>query len=235
MERRTRTFLEALVDDRVTRVAAYIFAIALAITLAVGITQNLFIWFEKKPPQPVASIDAWKLGMVTGTTGTATAFLVTLFVAQRNYRRSRQHIPNLTMNLTVERLPVSQSYDGLMLSLEAQNTGTGLCNIETVHWIVLTLAPYDDETVEDMIKEQEGDKRAKEPAFPWQRLAGRETSLYMTIEPGEKEQITQDFVIESEPTAIVAYAWVENASEPNATGGWLRRTIHIQQEGERNA
>ena len=82
------------------------------------------------PAKGIASIDVWKTGMVIGTAGTATAFLATLYVAQRNYLRGREHIPHLTMTLSVERVPVSMTYDVVVASLEAQNTGSGLCTVK---------------------------------------------------------------------------------------------------------
>lgn len=69
------------------------------------------MWRDAAPPKGIASIDVWKLGMVPGTVGTATAFLVTLYVADRNYRRSRENIPHLSMTLGLERAPTSQKYD----------------------------------------------------------------------------------------------------------------------------
>ena len=74
------------------------FALCLLITAAIAIAQNVYVWTANVPPQGLATIDAGRLGMVVGTSGIATAFLtaflVTLFGAERNYRRSREpHSP----------------------------------------------------------------------------------------------------------------------------------------------
>ena len=173
--------------------------------------------------------------MVTGTAGTATAFLVTLYVAQRNYRRSREHIPSLTMSLTLSRLPISESYDVLIATLEAQNTGTGLCKIGEVRWVVLALSPYDDQTVDKMSEEYEGASEEIPPSvFPWRSVREKNVKMEMTIEPSQTEQRTQEFVIESETKAVMVSAWAVNTSQPKLTEGWLRRTAHSQREGQAN-
>ena len=148
-----RTVLDAIADSWVPKAAGGAFALCLAFTLAIGITQNVYTWADATLPRWVASIDVWKLGMVTGTAGTAAAFLVTLYVADRNYRRGREHIPNLTMELEVVRAPVSLSYDAVILALNAKNTGTGLCRVDHMIWRLKVVSPYDDETVAELRQE----------------------------------------------------------------------------------
>ena len=80
--------------------------------------------------------------MIVGATGTATAFLATLYIAQRNYLLSGLHIPRLTMTLTVERFAVSERYGVLAAALSAQTTGTGLCRVNSKTWRVLVVSPY---------------------------------------------------------------------------------------------
>ena len=129
-----RTVLDAITGSWVPKAALTAFAASLAFALIIGITQNVYTWFNAVPPLGIASINVGQLGMVIGTTGTATAFLVTLYVADRNYRRGREHIPNLTMDLHVERVPASQSYVAVVVTLNAQNTGSGLCYVNQVRW-----------------------------------------------------------------------------------------------------
>ena len=111
METRLRSALEAVASHWLPRTAWILFATLILATAALGLTQNIYNWMGETPPKGIASIDVWKTGMVIGTAGTATAFLATLYVAQRNYLRGREHIPHLTMTLSVERVPVSMTYD----------------------------------------------------------------------------------------------------------------------------
>ena len=166
--------------------------------------------------------------MVVGTTGTASAVMVTLYVADRNYRRSKEHIPNLSMELQVQRVPASQLYDAVIVTLDAKNTGTGLCEIEEVQWSVGVLSPYDDSVVVEM--QDEFDNRPdddREYEFPWREVKRDSAKCIAEIEPNETEQITYDFTIPTEPFAIVVSAWVPNASEPKVAEGWYRRTVHV--------
>ena len=231
-----RNVLEALANSPIPRIALGLFAGVLLFTLGIGVTQNFFRWTDSRPPSAIASIDVWKLGMVTGTAGTATAFLITLYVTERNYRRGREHIPNLSMDLRVERVEVSEKYDLVMVTLKATNTGTGLCRVGHVDWAVKALSPYDDESVDEMVKEFEtvpdysqAEEGASDPQafeFPWHRIRQSTTFFSISIEPNETEELTQDFIIPAEISAIVASAWVENASVPKQTQGWYRRTAH---------
>jgi hypothetical protein len=235
-----RTVLEALANSRIPQIALGLFGGVLLFAVVTGGIQNVYRWTETRPPSIIASIDVWKLGMVTGTAGTATAFLITLYVTERNYRRSRGHIPNLSMDLRVERVPVSEKYDLVMVTLRATNTGTGLCRIGHVDWGVKALSPYDDEAVEEMLKEykpetdtpaaEEGTTDPQAIEFPWHEIEQETSSFPISIEPNETEELTQDFLIPAEITAIVASAWVDNVSDPKMTEGWYRRTAHSLKE-----
>ena len=169
--------------------------------------------------------------MVVGTSGTSAAFLVTLYVADRNYRRGREHIPGLTMDLQVRRVPASQSYDAVMVALNAKNTGTGLCRVDRVYWTLKALSPYDDESIEEMrldFGSAPEDDRAVE--FPWHMLQEEQMAQEVVIEPNETHQMTYDFIIPAEITSVVVSAWVANASEPKFAEGWYRRAVHINVE-----
>ena len=242
MGNEVRAALDALASSAIPKIALILFTGVLIFTVFVGVTQNVFRWTNSKPPSIIASIDVWKLGMVTGTAGTATAFLITLYVAERNYRRSREHVPNLSMDLRLERVPVSEKYDLVMVTLRATNTGTGLCSVGHVDWAVKALSPYEDEAVEEMLKEYKpetdtsaGEESLADPQaieFPWHGIEQETSSFPFTIEPNETEELTQDFIIPAEITAIVASAWVDNVSDPKMTEGWYRRTAHTLKETE---
>lgn len=226
-----RTVLDAIAGSWVPKSALIAFAAFLGFTLAIGITQNVYTWAGIAPPQGIASIDVWKLGMVTGTAGTATAFLVTLYVADRNYRRGREHIPSLSMEMQVVRVPASESYDAVIVTLNAKNTGTGLCQIERVQWALKAVSPYDDESIEEMQRDFEGAPDGEQDIeFPWHSVKEETVAEGIVIEPNETEQMTHDFIIPAEITAVVISAWVSNASEPREAEGWYRRAVHTIEE-----
>ena len=79
--------------------------------------------------------------MSVGTCGIAAAFLAILFVAGRYYRRSRERIPHLTLNLSVTREPASELQDTVTLTLEAKNTGSAPCEIGSIRWSASALSP----------------------------------------------------------------------------------------------
>lgn len=226
-----RSIIDALASSLLPKVVGAIFGLFLLFTLVVGVVQNIYTWTDASPPAIIESIDVWRLGMVVGTTGTASAVMVTLYVADRNYRRSREHIPNLSMEIQVQRVPASQLYDAVVVTLDAKNTGTGLCEIEEVQWSIKAVSPYDDDTVEAM--QEEFDKRANDDSeyeFPWHEIKRDSIRCMAGIEPNETEQFTYDFTIPAEPDVIIVDAWVPNVSESIDVAGWSRRTIHATQE-----
>ena len=223
-----RSIIDALASSLLPKIVGIIFGLFLILTFAIGIIQNAYTWTDASPPAIIDSIDVWRLGMVVGITGTASAVMVTLYVADRNYRRSREHVPNLSMELQVQRVPASRLYDAVIVTLDAKNTGTGLCEIEEVQWSVGVLSPYDDSVVVEM--QDEFDNRPdddREYEFPWREVKRDSAKCIAEIEPNETEQITYDFTIPTEPFAIVVSAWVPNASEPKVAEGWYRRTVHV--------
>ena len=228
-----RSIIEALASSLLPKIIGVLFGLFLVLTVAVGAVQNIYTWTGTSPPAIIDSIDVWRLGMVVGTTGTASAVMVTLYVADRNYRRSREHIPNLSMELSVQRVTASQLYDALVVTLNAKNTGTGLCKIEEVQWSVGVVSPYDDDTVEEM--QQEFDERPDDGSvyeFPWREIKRDSTVYVAAIEPNETGQFTYEFTIPVEPTAVIVSAWVPNASEPKIAEGWYRRTIHSTENSQ---
>ena len=121
MDSRVRFALEAIASHWIPRTAWILFAALLLALAALGLTQNVYSWTGETPPGGINSIDVWKMGMVIGSAGTAIAFLATLYIARRSYLLGREHIPHLTMNLSIERVASSKTYDVIVASLEAQN------------------------------------------------------------------------------------------------------------------
>ena len=224
-----KALLAYIAGKRILQIALLMFGASLLLTLIIGLTQNVYVWLDIAPPAGIASIDAAKLGMVIGTAGTAAAVLVSLYVTGRGHR-----VASLTMDLTVERVPVSEKYDAVIVTLNAKNTGTGLCDVDLVHWAIKVLSPYDDEGIEGMQQEFDtGSDIAAGIEFPWRDAKPEATvSPNMSIEPNETEQMTHDFIIPAEIKAIVVSAWVENASTPKHTEGWYRRAVHTNREDE---
>ena len=224
------SLLDALARNPLARIALAIVTLGLAATLAIGIVQNIYAWRAAAPPPFIATIDVWKLGMVIGSAGTATALLITLYVADRNYRRSREHIPSLSMTLEIRRIPASAQYDAVIAILNAKNTGTGLCQVSGVDWTIRAVSPYDDETIAKLSQEfaDDASDSAVEPEFPWWELDTFAMPLDLPIEPNQQAQISHDFIVPATITAIVVSVKVDNALQPGT--GWRCRAVQSYRE-----
>lgn len=230
MSNEIANLLDVLARSWLTRIALAVFALCLAAVFLIGITQNIYGWSAAAPPPFIATVDVWKLGMVIGTVGTAATLLITLYVADRNYRRSREHIPSLSMTLEIHRIAASAQYDAVIAILNAHNTGTGLCQSDKVQWSTRVLSPYDDDTITNLSKKF-ADAVADADAefeFPWREENCFETKQKLQIEPRGQKQLTHDFIIPVTITAIVVSVWVDNALETDT--GWPCRAVHIRRE-----
>ena len=221
-----RAQLAAFANRWIPRAPLTLFAASVVAALGLALTQLISSWTGAVLPKAIASIDVARLGTTIGSVGVAAAFLVTLFMAQRHGLLSRQHIPSLSMTLTIKRFPCSLKYDTIAASLEARNSGSGLCTVREVKWAVVVASPYGDETVESMAKDF-ADDSVQEELFPWHTLAQRTVPVHLLIEPKETEQLTQEFVILSEIGATMTSVNLVNESGPNGTVGWYRRASHI--------
>ena len=222
-----RQAIGAATGSKMPRIALGTFAVLLGLTAIIGLGQMVYAWIGSVPPAAIASIDVWKLGMVVGTAGTSATLLITLYIAERDYFRSRKHIPNLSLELRIERISVSPSYDAIVLILKAENTGTGLCAIREVSWELDALSPYEDEDVEEMLEEYDNPEDDEDFLFPWRTLGEEIVPDAIQIEPGERQLITHDFIIPSVVSAVTASAWIENVQD--ADFGWHSRGVHIQE------
>ena len=136
------------------------------------------------------------------------------------------------MELQVVRVPVSLTFDAVIVTLNARNTGTALCDVDRVQWAIKALSPYDDASIEEMQHEfDSGPNNDLDIEFPWRDAKPEAAvSLNISIEPNETEQMTHDFIVPAEIAAIAVSAWVDNASKPKYTEGWYRRTVHTIRE-----
>ena len=213
-------------------IAAY--AALLIGTAVIAGMQNYCQWTGCSLPKGIGSIDTSKVGTVVATAATATAFLLTLYNVQANFWRKREHVPHLTMILRIQRTKASPSLHVITATLDAKNTGSALCEINRITWDVRVIAPYDDERVEQLKNDFERAVR-EEPEtrteFPWDPLEDRETVHALDVEPGESDQVTEDFIVPPEATTITVAAYVHNAGKDGADGCY-RRTIHSDQEVE---
>ena len=223
-------------ESGTVKIAIAAYAALLIGTAVIAGMQNYCQWTGCSLPRGIGSIDTSKVGMVVATAATATAFLLTLYNVQVNFWRKREHVPHLTMTLRIQRTKASPSLHVLTATLDAKNTGSALCEIEQITWSVRVIAPYDDEKVEELRNafeialRKESDARTE---FPWDSLENRETVLALEVEPGESDQVTEDFIVPPEATTIAVTAYVHNAgADKEGAEGWYRRTIHSDQEVE---
>ena len=121
--RETAQFIAKSISSSVIpKIALLIFGATLLATAVIGGAQHYYQWTDRATPKPLASISVGTLGLVAGSIGTGAAFLITLYVADRHYRLSREHIPHLNLTLSVRRTPINTTRGRVVLSASPLTT-----------------------------------------------------------------------------------------------------------------
>ena len=220
--------LEAIASSWLTRTALIVFALALAITAAAAIAINVYRSIDQPIPMFLGAIDPGALGLVVGSTGTATAFLLTLFVAQHNYASSRENIPQLTLRLSITRTPSSADSDALILTLRATNTGRRLCHIDTIEWAASVISPYQQDDLGAKSKQfAQLTRSIDNPEFPWNMALYDVFGYNTSCEPGQTRQFVYDRDIPNTIGSIIGSAYVSNRDTTDSTPGWITKAVHV--------
>ena len=218
------------------KIAIVVYAALLIGTAVIAGMQNYCQWTGCSLPKGIDSIDTSKVGTVVATAATATAFLLTLYNVQANFWRRREHVPHLTMTLRIQRTKASPSLHVITATLDAKNTGSALCEIEPNNLERASDCPLrrrKSRAIEECLRKRRCARNRKHErnsrGIRWKMIARLSTPL--DVEPGESDQVTEDFIVPPEATTIAVATYVHNAGKDGADG-WYRRTIHSDQEVE---
>ena len=228
--RETAQFIaESISGSIIPKIALAVFAATLLATAGIAGAQHYYQWANQATPKPLASISAGTLGLVAGSTGTGAAFLITLYVADRNYRLSREHIPHLNLTLSVRRTPIHTTRDALFISLTAHNNSTTLCNVHLIRWTVHVVSPYTPDQLNTLEEEFIQDRsEIDDPEFPW-HVAIYDLIGYNTgVEPGQSVQFVYQSPVHRTARAITASAFVYNDNPSNNVPGWYVKSLLVR-------
>ena len=221
--------VESISGSIIPKFALAAFAATLLATAGIAAAQHYYQWTDQATPKPLASISAGTLGLVAGSTGTGAAFLITLYVADRNYRRSREHIPYLNLTLSVSRTPVHNTRDALLISLTAHNNSTTLCYVPLIQWTVHVVSPYTPDQLITLEAEfAQRRNQDDDPEFPWHMAIRDHVGYNTAVEPGQSVQFVYEAPIHRTARAITAPAFVYNDNSGNNVPGWYVKSLHVR-------
>lgn len=228
--RETAQFIAKSISGGVIpKCALIVFGATLLTTAGIAGAQHYYQWTNQATPRPLASISVGTLGLVAGSAGTGAGFLITLYVADRHYRLSREHIPHLNLTLSVRRTPIHTTRDALFISLTAHNNSTTVCNIRAIRWTVHVVSPYSADQLNTLVEEFNQNKsETDDPEFPWHMASSDLTGYNTGIEPGQSVQFAYQAPIHRTARAITASAFVYNANSTNDIPGWYVKSFHVR-------
>ena len=109
------------------KIAIFVYAALLMGTAVIAGLQNYCQWTGCSLPNGIVSIDTGKVGTVVAAAATATAFLLTLYNVQLTFWRKREHVPHLTMTLSVQRTKASPSLHVITADARRKEHRGALC------------------------------------------------------------------------------------------------------------
>ena len=143
----------------------------------------------------------------------------------RLFIRNRQKYPrsNLSHNILHKCLPDGQIF--LRVETEIQNSGDVLISLLSGETRTQQILPISDDTVKDINDfKLKNDKKEIE----WPSISEKEIKWdkgKCEIEPGEKDQICFDFIIDSNVTDLLVYSFFKNIKKQKNLG-WGITTIY---------
>ncbi len=155
--------------------------------------------------------------------------------------RTRQKYPRLNLQTVVTVMRYSDSERLLRLGLKLENVGSVLAKLRMTDVYVQQLKPWPHAVLEEI---RHMDSTAAETGEGnWPLICERKLTFdkgKKEIEPGEKDEIWLDFIIEGDVEAGLVYAHVQNESKKRHRLLWRRQigwnttvTFTVQDDGRR--
>lgn len=153
---------------------------------------------------------------------TVAAVVVGGFWTYKLFVKERQHFPSAIVNQELSVTLLSTGHQLVHVRLRITNTGKVLLELEWVRCRVQIVEPMNDRLAarllqgEDLVLDGEQE-------VGWPVLSAREWEFEpgeAEIEPGEKEWLDCEFILEEAVRVIVLYGYVRNAAKKGREIGW---------------
>ncbi|MDP9474182.1 MAG: hypothetical protein M3R38_00500 [Actinomycetota bacterium] len=158
---------------------------------------------------------------------TTLALLIGGYWTWRLYRLNRQSYPRAQLSHRIMHRFISDKKVLLRVDLVIENQGNVLLPLRCVETWVQQMQPWTDDFLELV---QKGDPVEEDGTeVKWTLIADREKRFAKRaeeIEPGERDEIHFDFVIDGKPETVLIYTYLENHAKRRRTVGWRVSSVY---------
>jgi hypothetical protein len=140
--------------------------------------------------------------------------------------KERRDYPHANIEHQITHLALSDKQNLLRVGLDLTNAGSSLMKIDhsliRIQQILPAASCSNDPCATSQLKEALAGIERKEDRFAWPLIAERTVTDPIEIEPGEKQSLDYEFVIESTVKAVRIYTYFKNEqrSKEDKEQGW---------------
>ena len=215
--------------------------IVLLFTLGVGIWRFVRVFAADGWLAALRSVDLRGVGLAAGGIATMVGVASAALVGYHKFNLFREGHPHLTIDLTASRRQVSPCHIHIGVTARLANTSKVAITISRSIWALRSIAPYDAAVIQQKTNAFfDGDRCLDEfEEFEWDWIFEPIVlPLGMTIEPGETDEITFDFIVQPAISSATIILFVPNDHHPDAPDpvtvssdsdygpGWYRRIFY---------
>jgi len=146
------------------------------------------------------------------------------------FRQKREKYPRANISHHVNTLQIDDNKTLLNIIVLMENIGDALININSARTSIAQILPAPDElikNIDDISKVFEKDRKD----IDWGKISGLGESILenrtiIEIEPGEKDEICFDFVIEKSVQVVHIYSYFKNDEKGKKNIGWHKNVVY---------
>ena len=146
------------------------------------------------------------------------------------FQAFRDFEPHLTITQAVSHRSVSSGYVHLAVTATLRNSSKVKVEIRKGAYWLQTVAPFEDEQIDDLYREVFVDGREKSIQWPvYDTIEHAWEEGEFVIEPGESHQETYEFIVSHRIESVAVYAYFKNprrSKSSRTAEGWSATTVY---------
>ena len=199
--------LRILTLEQVAGAVIWTLAALAAATLLIALTVGLWRFGSVAADDgwlaALQSLDLRGVGLAAGGIATMVGVAIAALMGYYKFQLFREGRPHLTIDLTASHRPVSPRHIHLGVTARLSNTSKVKIDVRRCVWELYVVAPYDAADLQTRTSAWHRHGGRDWDEFPWDWIQDEVTAPQeKTIEPGEIEETTFDFVVDSRIKAV---------------------------------
>lgn len=203
-------------------------AATLLVVLAVGLWRFGGIADDDGWAAALRSVDLRGMGLAAGGIATMVGVAIAALVGYYKFQLFREGRPHLTIELTASHRRVSPGFAHIGAIARLSNTSKVVVIVSTATWNLTAIAPYTEAAAERLRQDFVRGYRYDGDEFGTSLQKQVCSQFYLNIEPGETDEVTLDFIVQSDLESVAITLFIDNDAESSETNRvvWGRRIFY---------